>query len=260
MGAESVRTPDRTSVRLDVKGIEHLFGCQVEHMFGREEEVSYDSDINEEGPLPDRTTLTNRQREILDLIRSTVEQRGYPPSVREIGDAVGLRSPSTVHIHLSTLSDEGFIRRDPSKPRAIEVVADDGAIPISRAAVRDVPLVGHIAAGSPILAEEDIEEVYPLPTELVGHDPVFMLRIRGDSMMDVGIFDADYVVVQKQNTARNGQIVAALVDGEEATVKTFERTATGVTLHPANDAYEPIVLSKDVEILGVIVAVLRRLE
>jgi repressor LexA len=210
--------------------------------------------------VPDRTELTDRQRQILDLIRSTVAQRGYPPSVREIGDAVGLSSPSTVHSHLSSLAEAGFIRRDPTKPRAIEVVDDDdGAIPISRAAVRDVPLVGHIAAGSPILAEEDIEEVYPLPTELVGTDPVFMLRIRGDSMKDVGIYDRDYVVVQKQSTARNGDIVAALVDGEEATVKRFERTDTGVVLHPENDAYEPMVFTKDVEVLGVVVAVLRRL-
>ena len=210
--------------------------------------------------MPDRSELTDRQRQILDLIRSTVAQRCYPPSVREIGDAVGLSSPSTVHSHLSSLAEAGFIRRDPTKPRAIEVVDDDdGAIPISRAAVRDVPLVGHIAAGSPILAEEDIEEVYPLPTELVGTDPVFMLRIRGDSMMNVGIYDRDYVVVQKQSTARNGDIVAALVDGEEATVKRFERTDTGVVLHPENDAYEPMVFTKDVEILGVVVAVLRRL-
>ncbi len=209
--------------------------------------------------MPDRASLTARQREILELISSTVASRGYPPSVREIGDVVGLSSPSTVHSHLSTLASEGFIRRDPSKPRAIEVIADDGAIPISRAAVRDVPLVGNIAAGSPILAEEDIEEVYPLPTELVGQEPVFMLQIRGDSMIDLGIFDRDYVVVQKQQTARNGQIVAALVEGEEATIKTFKRTATGITLLPANDAYEPMVYTDGVEILGVVVAVLRHI-
>ncbi len=209
--------------------------------------------------MPDRASLTARQREILELISSTVASRGYPPSVREIGDVVGLSSPSTVHSHLSTLASEGFIRRDPSKPRAIEVIADDGAIPISRAAVRDVPLVGNIAAGSPILAEEDIEEVYPLPTELVGQEPVFMLQIRGDSMIDLGIFDRDYVVVQKQQTARNGQIVAALVEGEEATIKTFKRTATGITLLPANDAYEPMVYTGGVEILGVVVAVLRHI-
>ena len=210
--------------------------------------------------MPDRTSLTNRQREILDLIAATVSERGYPPTVREIGDAVGLSSPSSVHSHLSTLASEGFIRRDPTKPRAIEVVHDDGAIRISRAAVRDVPLVGSIAAGSPILAEEDIEEVYPLPTELVGQEPVFMLRIRGDSMIDLGIFDRDYVVVQKQQTASNGQIVAALVQGEEATVKTFKRTANGITLLPANDDYEPMVFTDGVEILGVVVAVLRRID
>lgn len=209
--------------------------------------------------MPDRASLTARQREILDLISSTVADRGYPPSVREIGDVVGLSSPSTVHSHLSTLAAGGFIRRDPSKPRAIEVLADDSAIAVSRAAVRDVPLVGSIAAGSPILAEEDIEEVYPLPTELVGQGPVFMLRIRGDSMIDLGIFDRDYVVVEKQQTARNGQIVAALVEGEEATVKTFKRTATGITLIPANDAHEPMVYTDGVEILGVVVAVLRHI-
>jgi repressor LexA len=210
--------------------------------------------------VPDRASLTSRQREILDLISSTVQDRGYPPSVREIGDVVGLSSPSTVHSHLSTLAAEGFIRRDPSKPRAIEVISDDGAIPISRAAVRDVPLVGSIAAGSPILAEEDIEEVYPLPTELVGQEPVFMLKIRGDSMIDLGIFDRDYVVVQKQQTASNGQIVAALVEGEEATVKTFKRTGNGITLLPANENYEPMVFTDGVEILGVVVAVLRRID
>ena len=209
--------------------------------------------------MTERASLTQRQREILEIIRSTVAQRGYPPSVREIGEAVGLSSPSTVHSHLSTLAAEGYIRRDPSKPRAIEIIDVDGAVPISRAAVRDVPLVGHIAAGSPILAEEDIEEVYPLPTELVGHEPVFMLRIRGDSMMNVGIYDGDYVVVQKQNTAANGDIVAALVDGEEATVKTFKRSDTAVSLIPENDAYEPMIFSEGIEILGVVVAVLRRL-
>jgi len=188
-----------------------------------------------------------------------VHDRGYPPSVREIGDAVGLRSPSTVHSHLSSLAEGGFIRKDPSKPRAIEVIAPDGVVPISRAATRDVPLVGHIAAGSPILAEEDIEEIYPLPTELVGQEPVFMLRIRGDSMMNVGIYDGDYVVVQKQQTARNGQVVAALVNGEEATIKTFHRSDTAVILTPENDAYEPMIFSSGVEILGVVVAVLRRL-
>ena len=210
--------------------------------------------------MADRSTLTSRQREILDLISSTVNKRGYPPSVREIGEVVGLSSPSTVHSHLSTLAAEGFIKRDPTKPRAIEVVQQDGAIPISRAVVRDVPLVGSIAAGSPILAEEDIEEIYPLPTELVGQEPVFMLTIRGDSMINAGILDRDYVVVQKQQTARKGQIIAALVGGEEATVKRFEKTDLGVVLHPENDAYEAMVYTDGIEILGVVVAVLRRVD
>lgn len=209
--------------------------------------------------MPDRSTLTNRQREILDIIRTTVAKRGYPPSVREIGDAVGLSSPSTVHSHLTTLSAEGFIRRDPTKPRAIEVIEDDRASAVSRAAIRDVPLVGSIAAGSPILADEDIEEIYPLPVELVGNGPVFMLTIRGDSMMNAGILDRDYVVVQKQSTARNGQIVAALVDGEEATVKRFEKTDLGVVLHPENESYEPVIYTDGLTILGVVVAVLRRI-
>ncbi len=210
----------------------------------------------------DRSSLSTRQEQILDFILGTVRARGYPPSVREIGEAVGLSSPSTVHSHLSTLAREGFIRRDPSKPRAIEVI-DDGSTAaggLLRAPVRDVPLVGRIAAGSPILAEEDIEEVYPLPTELVGNDPVFMLRVRGDSMIDVGIFDSDYVVVRRQPHARDGQIVAALIEGEEATVKRLQRIDTRVVLKSENPDFPPMVFAEGVEILGVVVAVLRRVE
>ena len=153
--------------------------------------------------MAQRQDLTDRQRQILDLITETVNDRGYPPSVREIGTAVGLSSPSTVHSHLTALERSGYLRRDPSKPRAIEVI-DDGRQEISlhRAPVRDVPLVGSIAAGSPILADEDIEEIYPLPTELVGHDPVCMLHVRGDSMVDAGIFEGDYVVVRRQYVYR----------------------------------------------------------
>ncbi|MDH3731717.1 MAG: transcriptional repressor LexA, partial [Acidimicrobiia bacterium] len=156
-------------------------------------------------------TITTRQQEILDYISTTVEGRGYPPSVREIGEAVGLSSPSTVHSHLSALVKSGRLRRDPSKPRAIEVVTEnEPAAGISRGGVRDVPLVGRIAAGSPMLAEEDIEEVYPLPTSLVGRDAVFMLEIKGDSMVDAGILDGDLVVVRRQQDADSGDIVAAL--------------------------------------------------
>jgi repressor LexA len=208
-----------------------------------------------------RQDLTGRQRQILDLIGATVRERGYPPSVREIGDAVGLSSPSTVHSHLSALERAGYLRRDPTKPRAIEII--DNGVPeasLHRAPVRDVPLVGRIAAGSPILAEEDIQEIYPLPTELVGNDPVFMLDVRGDSMIDAGIFDGDYVVVRRQSTANNGQLVAALVSDEEATVKRFRRKDGRVMLEAENPAYAPMVFTEGVEILGIVVAVLRRVE
>lgn len=201
--------------------------------------------------------LSDRQRQILDLIRDTVSRRGYPPSVREIGDAIGLSSPSTVHSHLSSLVDHGYLRRDPSKPRAIEVVDTGRPDDLRRAQVRDVPLVGRIAAGTPILAEEDIEEIFPLPTELVGNDPVFMLRVRGDSMIDVGIFDDDLVVIRRQPDANDGDLVAALIDGEEATVKRLRREAGRVVLIPENRAYEPMTFEDGVEILGRVIAVLR---
>lgn len=208
-----------------------------------------------------RDDISPRQRQILDLILRTVTDRGYPPSVREIGEAVGLSSPSTVHSHLSALVKAGYLRRDPSKPRAIEVVdAGRSETDLRRARVRDVPLVGRIAAGSPILAEEDIEEVFPLPTELVGNDPVFMLRVRGDSMIDIGIFDDDYVVVRRQEHARDGQIVAALIEGEEATVKRLQRLDNRVVLKAENPDFPPMVFADGVEILGVVVAVLRRVE
>ena len=208
-----------------------------------------------------RSELSVRQQEILELIAATVTDRGYPPSVREIGDAVGLSSPSTVHSHLSALVRGGYLRRDPSKPRAIEVIGEvSPERSLHRAPVRDVPLVGRIAAGSPILAEEDIEAVYPLPTELVGHDPVFMLHVRGDSMIDAGIYDGDYVVVRRQPEANDGQLVAALVSDEEATVKRLRRKAGRVILEAENPAYAPMVFTEGVEILGVVVAVLRRVE
>lgn len=211
--------------------------------------------------MNDRRELTIRQQQILDLIVETVAERGYPPSVREIGESVGLSSPSTVHSHLSALVRAGYLRRDPTKPRAIEVIDDSGTgDTIHRAPVRDVPLVGRIAAGSPILAEEDIEEVYPLPTELVGHDPVFMLHVRGDSMVDAGIYDGDYVVVRRQPEAHDGQLVAALVASEEATVKRLRRQAGRVVLESENPAYAPMVFTEGVEILGVVVAVLRRVD
>ena len=201
--------------------------------------------------------ISDRQRQILRLIIETVERRGYPPTVREIGDAVGLRSSSTVHSHLSALVDHRYLRRDPSKPRAIEVVDDGSSGDLRRAPVRDVPLVGRIAAGTPILAEEDIAEIFPLPTELVGNDPVFMLRVSGDSMIEAGIFDGDLVVIKRQADANEGDLVAALIDGEEATIKRFRREAGKVVLIPENRSYEPMVFEDGVEILGRVVAVLR---
>jgi repressor LexA len=208
--------------------------------------------------------ISTRQRDILDLIIRTVRERGYPPSVREIGEAVGLNSPSTVHSHLSALVKAGYLRRDPSKPRAIEVTAPGRAQPgrpqdLRRAPVRDVPLLGRIAAGSPMLAEQDIEDILPLPTQIVGNDPVFMLRVRGDSMVGAGIFDGDLVVVRRQADADDGDIVAALVDGEEATVKRLRRGPGKVMLLPENPAYEAMVFTQGVQLLGRVVAVLRRL-
>jgi repressor LexA len=213
----------------------------------------------------DGEALSDRQRQVLEYIRSTVARRGYPPSVREIGDAVGLSSPSTVHSHLSSLVKLGYIRKDATKPRAIEVLgshAESAEIPPSTRDdehLRDVPLVGRIAAGSPILAAEDVENVMALPTDLVGNGPVFMLEIKGDSMVDAGILDGDYVVIRRQDHARDGEIIAALVDGEEATVKRLRRENGKVVLIAENPAYEPMVFDRDVAIIGKVVTVLRKL-
>lgn len=205
-------------------------------------------------------SLTRRQRQVLELIKRRVAERGYPPSVREIGEELGLSSPSTVHSHLTALVRAGCLRRDPAKPRAIEVVdqTPDEAEGLERAPVRNVPLVGHIAAGSPILAEQDIEEVYPLPTDLVGNGPIFMVRVRGDSMVDAGILSGDYVVVRRQPDADDGDLVAALVEGEEATVKRLRRTPSEVVLVSENPAYDPMRFTGDVELLGKVVAVFRQ--
>ncbi|HJR91620.1 MAG TPA: transcriptional repressor LexA [Acidimicrobiia bacterium] len=205
--------------------------------------------------------LSERQRQVLEYIRATVAARGYPPSVREIGEAIGLSSPSTVHSHLSALVKAGAIRRDPSKPRAIEVLADAPASPpaAERDDLRDVPLVGRIAAGSPVLAVEDVEDVYALPEALVGAGPVFMLRVKGDSMVEAGILDGDLVVVRRQPDANDGEIVAAMIDDEEATVKRVFRREGQVVLHAENPAYPDMVFSDGVSILGIVVSVLRRL-
>ncbi|MDH4118027.1 MAG: transcriptional repressor LexA [Acidimicrobiia bacterium] len=207
--------------------------------------------------MKDPATLSERQQQVLDFIKEAVAARGYPPSVREIGEALGLSSPSTVHSHLSSLAKAGMIRRDPTKPRAIELL-DSAPLDSVSVNTRNVPLVGRIAAGSPILAEEDIEDVMALPTDLVGTGPVFMLTVRGDSMIDAGILDGDYVVVRSQPDASDGEIVAALVDEEEATVKRLSRRGGKVVLISENAAYEPMVFEEGVRILGKVVSVLRK--
>lgn len=223
---------------------------------------------------PDR--LTPRQRRVLETIRDSVERRGYPPTMREIGEAVGLASPSSVKHQLTALERKGYLRRDPNRPRAIEVV-DPDAFEIARGttpafapaddtpltddermpAPSYVPLVGRIAAGGPILAEQIVEDVFPLPRQLVGDGELFLLKVAGDSMIDAAICDGDWVVVRRQPVAENGEVVAAMIDGE-ATVKTFKQSGGHVTLLPQNPAYSPIP-GDDAQVLGRVVAVLRSL-
>jgi repressor LexA len=206
-------------------------------------------------------TLTDRQREILEFIVTEQRQRGYPPSVREIGEAVGLTSPSTVHTHLATLQKRGFLRRDPTKPRAIEVRYDPSAgMTAERRPVRHIPLVGDVAAGTDVLATENVEELVPVPSDFTGEGTLFMLRVRGDSMVDAGILDGDFVVVRQQPDARDGEIVAAGIPGDEATVKTFTRKGDTIVLLPANERLSPMTFGPgEVEIFGRVVTVLRRL-
>ena len=205
--------------------------------------------------------LTNRQRQILDMIDQSMRERGYPPSVREIGEAVGLTSPSTVHTHLNTLQRLGFIRRDPTKPRAIEVRWDpNSGATLERRPMRHVPLVGDVAAGTDVLAQENVEELLPLPVDFCGDGDLFMLRVRGESMIDAGILDGDFVVARAQPTADRGDIVVAGIPGEEATVKTYDRKGGKVILVPANERLTPMEFpADDVQIFGRVVTVLRRL-
>jgi len=207
------------------------------------------------------TPLTQRQHEILVFIEKTVGDRGYPPSVREIGEAVGLASPSTVHSHLHTLQRLGYLRRDPTKPRAIEVTADTASgTTAERRPTRHVPLVGDVAAGTGVLAQEQVEELVPLPADFTGEGELFMLRVRGDSMIDAGILDGDFVVARVQDTATNGDIVVAGIPGEEGTVKGFSRRDGKVVLEPANPSLSPMVFDPDeVHVYGKVVTVLRKL-
>ncbi|HWH35999.1 MAG TPA: transcriptional repressor LexA [Acidimicrobiales bacterium] len=205
--------------------------------------------------------LSNRQREILQFIVDEHRDRGYPPSVREIGLAVGLTSPSTVHTHLNTLERRGYIRRDPTKPRAIEVCYDPvSGTAAERRPVNHIPLVGDVAAGANVLAQENVEELVPVPADLTGEGTLFMLRIRGDSMIDAGILDGDFVVVRQQPDALDGEVVVAGLAGEEATVKTLRRDGGAVVLVPANPRLSPTRYEPgDVQIFGKVVTVLRRL-
>lgn len=203
--------------------------------------------------------LTERQEQVLDYIKAMVEARGYPPSVREIGDAVGLSSPSSVHAQLNSLVEAGLIRKDPSKPRAIMIMDERRAAAApANTKTRDVPILGRIAAGTPILAAEHIDDVMRLPTELVGEGPVFLLEVKGDSMIDAGIHAGDLVAIHKQPDAGDGEIVAALVNGEEATVKRLQRKDGKVILHSENPAYEPMIFTEGIELIGKVVSVLRR--
>ncbi|CRZ14899.1 transcriptional repressor LexA [Mycolicibacterium neworleansense] len=220
------------------------------------------------GPRRAEGGLTDRQRTILDVIRASVNSRGYPPSIREIGDAVGLTSTSSVAHQLRTLERKGYLRRDPNRPRAVDVrAADDpaaAAVVSTDVAGSDalpeptfVPVLGRIAAGGPILAEQAVEDVFPLPRELVGEGSLFLLKVVGDSMVDAAICDGDWVVVRQQSVADNGDIVAAMIDGE-ATVKTFKRTRGQVWLMPHNPAYDPIP-GNDAAVLGKVVTVIRKI-
>ncbi|HEV2360584.1 MAG TPA: transcriptional repressor LexA [Acidimicrobiales bacterium] len=205
--------------------------------------------------------LSDKRRQILDYISESIKERGFPPSVREIGLAVGLTSSSTVHTHLKILQDEGYLVRDPDKPRAILVKFE----PSSGAQVRvrpaaHVPLVGDVAAGTGVLAQESVEEVLPLPEDFTGEGTLFMLRVRGESMVDAGILDGDFVVARQQSDAEPGDIVVAGIPGEEATVKTFRRRGKKLVLVPSNATFTEMVMNpEDVTIYGKVVTVLRKL-
>lgn len=209
--------------------------------------------------------LTDRQRQTLQYIADTVAERGYPPSVREICDAMGLASSSTAHSHMQALQRKGYLRIDPTKPRAVELLFDpETGLAAERRPARSVPLLGRIAAGAPIMAQENVEEIYPLPSDLVGDGNVFMLEVKGESMIEAGIFDGDFVVVRQQPTAHSGEIVAAMMpsefsDAAEATVKTIRHRGSAVILEPAHPTMQPFEAPPGTEILGKVVAVFRKL-
>lgn len=199
--------------------------------------------------------ISNKQKEILEFIKAKIINKGYPPSVREICESVKLKSTSSVHSHLETLEKNGYIRRDPSKPRAIEIIDDE--FNLTRRELVNVPIVGTITAGQPILAVENIDSYFPIPAEFMPNSETFMLKVKGDSMINAGIFDHDNILVQKQSHAKNGDYVVALFD-DEVTVKTFYKENGYIRLQPENEAMEPIIL-QDVQILGIVIGLFRML-
>jgi repressor LexA len=199
--------------------------------------------------------ITDKQTEILQYIKNEILAKGYPPSVREICEAVHLKSTSSVHAHLETLEKNGYIRRDPTKPRTIEIT--DDTFNLTRRDMVNVPMVGVVAAGEPILAVENIENYFPIPSDMVPNNPVFMLKVKGESMINVGIFSGDWILVEQQNTASNGDTVVALVE-DSATVKTFYKESDHIRLQPENDTMEPIIL-KDVTIMGKVIGLFRKM-
>ncbi len=201
--------------------------------------------------------LSHREKQILEYICKVLESRGYPPSVREIGLAVNLKSSSTVHGYLASLEEKGYIRRDPTKPRAIEVLLGPDDLPFAPREVASIPLVGRVTAGNPILAVENIDDYLPLPRSLADQEDCFLLRVVGDSMIEAGILDGDLVIVRKQPTANNGDIVVAMID-DEATVKRFYRENGHIRLEPANPAYSPII-SSNAAVLGKVTGLIRKI-
>lgn len=197
--------------------------------------------------------ITDKQREILEYIRTCILKKGYPPAVREICDAVHLKSTSSVHSHLETLEKNGFIRRDPTKPRAIEIVDDDYGI--YHGEMVRVPIIGQVAAGEPILAEENIEGYFPFPADQLPNSELFLLKVKGESMINMGILDGDHILVEERKTARNGEVVVALVD-DSATVKRFYKENGHIRLQPENDDMDPIIVP-DCEIVGKVIGLMR---
>ena len=201
--------------------------------------------------------LTDRQAAILDFIIEEISAKGYPPSVREIGEAIGLNSPSTVHSHLATLEQKGYIRRDKSKPRALEVTFETEPSSLSFKEMVDVPILGQVSAGLPIFADENLEDTFPMPLSFVhSKENLFMLRVKGESMIEAGILDGDLVIVEQTSQVRNGEIAVVLV-GDEATVKTFYKAANHIRLQPENSSMEPIIV-QEAEVLGRVIGLFRR--